>query len=180
MGNLDPMHWVFIGIGALLVLRVLSGLKQPAHNLLPNQLPEPIRQEVEGSFPGFVMESGRSIRDRKFVIKGTYLGRTGRVEVELDRNGVIREFEYEELSGNFSSKSYIACGSTQIPETVHQLAADLLGDQAGRFELHDTMRGKANGEKAYKLKGRTPGLTWEFQVTETGRLIEFEREHSLF
>lgn len=176
MPDLDPFDWLFIALGLLVFLRVLWILKNSTSNLMPEQLPDIVRDTVKETLPGFHMESGSSVMDRKFIIKGNYRDRRGRVEVELDRKGEVEEFEYEEIQESLSSSHFTSCDSSVVPAAVNQTVEEMLGAGYKDFEPYGTSKGKMNGEACFKVKGRLSGWKWEFEVLENGRLIELEKE----
>ena len=175
---MEPFHWVFLAIGAFLIFRVLFGLKKSAANLSPNQLPEKVLTAARETLAEFQMESASSIMGRKFVIRGTYRGNPGKMDVELGRDGEVDEVEYDEILQSGSSKFLTGCELSEIPDIVRRTIQEVLGEDHVNFQPYRASKGKVNGEGCYKVKGRLPGWKWEFEVLESGRLIELERDRS--
>ncbi len=177
MPPLEPSHWIILGAVALMLLSIVRRVLNPPKPLQWLEVPAPVRQAVESSLPGFsplsqqVFEGGR-----KYKIDGSYRGHTGRVEVEMGAQGEVKEIEYDENPGSKLTTGLEDCELTDFPPVVLDHIQQLMGSESDQYQPYRVRRGKLRGETVFKTKGHTPDWKWEFEVMESGRLAELEKE----
>lgn len=68
------------------------------------------------------------------------------------------------------------CELTDFPPVVLDHIQQLMSSESDLYQPYRVRRGKLRGETVFKTKGHTPGRKWEFEVMESGRLVELEKE----
>ncbi|MHC4429922.1 MAG: hypothetical protein ACYS0D_15180, partial [Planctomycetota bacterium] len=125
---------------------------------------------------GFEHRQARITRKRDNArVEGTYLGESVTVEADFDHTGKMIEFEAESWCG---SRKLGLAALEDLPEPATREIERVLGDTLIRLERPIVTRGSAGKETHYKIRGTVDGWKWEIGVSESGRLLEVEKETS--
>ena len=159
-----------LAIGSAVIRRARNPYAEVPYEMLPAEL----RSEIERVLPGF--EPGRTLltkhRDEARA-RGAYLGAEFAVEADFDPSGRLVDFEAEHRTGKRRTGT---ASPDSLPLRVREELDRVLGKERGAFEIARAFQGTAGDEPFFEVKGRAGDWRWEVAVTESGRLLEVERE----
>lgn len=169
-------HWLGIGIAALVVFGVITNFLKRPKPIGWAEVPLEIRTAFESTLRGFIIkEVLHHAAEREYMIKGSYRGRDGKAEIDMDRSGGISDIEYDDLAAG-SVRKIGLCEISSVPAEVIAHMDELLGDEKSSFQLKRVFNASCNGEAAYDIKGYTANWEWEFEFLESGVLLDLEKE----
>ena len=171
---MEPQHIVLIILGAVVALNLIKRWLNPPKPVTMEELPTNVRAEFE-QFGDFEIEKiifEKSELEYKFY--GSCSGEPARVEVELNRSREIREVEFNVRSKLKKPGQFIS--DKTVPQSVAEIMFPYLGDEAQSFELTRINSCEIRNEPAFDVKGRTANWKWEFEICESGKLYEMEKE----
>lgn len=109
----------------------------------------------------------------KATLSGEYKGVAATLEADFDRRGELTEFEFEAVNG---SRIRSGIGPEDLPQAARAEIDRVIGADRDAFVETGLTGGTLNGEGNYKISGDVGDWRWEIEVSESGRLLEFERE----
>jgi hypothetical protein len=172
----DPITWAIVIVGGFILLTIIRSLINPPRAVSWLEVPEEIRREAELSLPGFVVDSVRySPVMKSYRAEGTYREKSGKLEIECNSKGGIREIEYEERQSKVVNRKQ-SCHFSDLPPAVLEHLNQLLGDEVAGFQPGFITRGSMRDDDVFEIKGRTSRWKWEVEMTGQGRLLELEKE----
>lgn len=159
-----------LAIGQAIVRRRLNPYDEVAYD----QLPGPLRAEIERVLPGYQPRLARATRKRNEVkVEGEYLGEPLRVDADFDARGELVEFE---VDGPRGSRTRGLASAQDIPAHAAAEIDRVLGNAAAAFQHSVVKTGESAGEPTFEVKGRAGDWIWEIEVSASGRLLEVEKE----
>jgi hypothetical protein len=177
MDSLEAKHWILIAMGVYILIKIISRVLNPPKPLQWSEVPLDIREAIEANLSGFVVESQRERDGRgEWLFQGAYKGHSGRVEIECDRDGRISEFEFGEGQAVRMTTNNTPCEFSEVPRVAMDHLRELMGSETERFQPSRVRRATMKGEVIFDIEGRTPTWEWEIKMTESGRLVELEKE----
>lgn len=171
----ETLVLVFLGcfalaIGQALVRRLLNPFEETPFGALPAEL----RAEVARVLPGFEPKAAQITRKGDEArAEGDYEGQRMRIEADFDAAGRLVDFEAE-APGARRLESKIA--PETLPAIVREEMARVFGQESLAFEAARYASGRADGAMHFEVRGLADGWKWEIAVSESGRLLEVERE----
>jgi len=146
----------------------------PYSDVVFDALPQALRDEIARSVPEFQPTSVRLTKKRDEArLQGSYLGQRASIEGDFDRSGALVDFEFEASEG---SRVRTGIEPNELPERARSRVDALLGDERASFIERRVTGGTVNGEGNYKIVGDADGWSWEIEVSESGTLLELEKE----
>ena len=162
-------------VTVVFLVAIIQSMKNPPKMIDLDELPQIVSSEVNFYFPEFEYESIRFLPLKKeYDIKGKYFEDLAKVEVELNKEGAIKELEFE-LKGYYRKRRGAALKDVgEIPKPVLEVAFAFLGADN---EPPEFMRGnhiKFSDEAGFSFKLRKGKILYKFQILENEKLVEFE------
>ncbi len=166
---------IFLGAFALAILQaVLRRKLNPYGEAAWEALPEELRAEIERVLPGFRPGEAQITRKGDEArITGDYQGETMRVEANFDRAGALVEFE---VDAPRRSRMTGLASPDDLPSAARQEIDRVLGELAASFSPGLVKRGRSGAEALFEVNGVAGRWKWEIGVSESGRLVEVEKE----
>jgi hypothetical protein len=166
---------MFAAVILFSIVRSLIGRKRdPVGDVRFDQLPPVLQEEIQRIAPDFQPESIRATESGSDAyLRGDYRGTRASIEADFDAEGNLVEFEFEAVHGSRTRRG-IAQGD--LPAAVVAEVDRVLGDERARFTQQGQTAGTLNGEGNYKVRGDADDWSWEIEVSESGQLLEVEKE----
>ena len=175
------MQFIFYGFVFLIIAMVIAGFVQtmlyPPVEVSPSELPASVQRELDKFFPAF--QPGKILyleNRRRYTFTGLNDGRDCKITVELDPDGTIDEVDFNDRSGPTTLENITRISVTSVPQHVAQIMNAFLVDDATPIENSRARAAMINRENAFKIDLLTAAYKYEFEITESGRLVEFEKE----
>jgi hypothetical protein len=161
-----------LAIGQAILRRLANPYAETPFGMLPAEL----QAEVARVLPGFVPGVARITRKGDEVrAEGQYLGEKMRIEADFDAMGRLVEFEAE-APGMRRVEAKI--GEESVSAAAREEIERVIGAAGSSLERARYASGRANDEAHFEVRGIADGWKWEVAVSESGRLLEVEREQA--
>ena len=166
---------LFSAVLGLAILRaVVARKRNPYSEVAFDALPQSLREEIARSVPEFQPTSIRiTKRQNEARLQGSYLGQRASIEGDFDPSGALVDFEFEASEG---ARVRTGIEPSELPEPARRRVDALLGDRRASFVERRVTGGSVHGEGNYKIVGDTSSWNWEIEVSESGTLLELEKE----
>ena len=137
-------------VAILFLFAVIHNVRNPARVIQFDELPDDVIADLKMHFPEFQSAEVRFLPAvRKYKMKGSYKDQQVAIEVEMTKSGLIDELAFSQLTQSSETPQFVRACHVQFSH-----------------------------EAGYKLELAQLGYHYEFEITESGRLIEFEKERS--
>lgn len=175
------MEFVFYSVIFVVALTVFANLVQtvmhPPVEISAAEIPRPVQKELDRLFPSFVTSTIMFLKSkRRYIIQGTTDHHPGRIEFELLPDGKIDEIDFNDISCSTAMQNRTRIPIANIPTRVAETLNPLCDGNHSQIAGGRSNSGMIGSENAFEIKFRTVDFQYEFQVTETGRLVEFEKK----
>lgn len=166
---------IFFGVFALAIGQAfVRRMANPYREVALGEVPGGVRDELERVLPGYAHRNARLTRKGDEVrLEGSYLGQDVRIEAELTSGGELIEFE---VDGARPVRKLGLADRSDLSDVVAKEIERVLGASIDSLEGFVLTRGRSGSEPYYELDGRDEAWKWEVSVTESGQLLEMERE----
>lgn len=172
------MKYFVLGFLAFVVLGIVSSVlrrrRNPFLTVSLVELPDALRGDIERLVPEFQPSTVRLTKNRDEAhVRGEYLGVPASIEAEFNPRAELVEFEFEAVSG---SRMRAGISPEALPQAARATVDRVLGPERGAFVETSLTGGTLAGEGNFKIEGDVGDWHWEIEVSESGRLLEIERE----
>ena len=169
---------VFLSIlGLMILIAIIQNLRNPPREINFDELPEDVASEIKTLFPEFQPLSVKFIPvSKKYHIKGEYQTHQVRIEAEMTKAGLLDELELKDIENRSTSRGAPINSINEIPEPILKTAFSMLAQNPETPQFIKAYHAKFSNEAGYKLELKQSNHHYEFEITESGRLIEFEKE----
>ena len=175
---MEVRHWILFAVIGYFLFRLIKTKLTKPKTIAWTDVPEPLRTTFETSLYGFeveqVMKSKTELED-KILIRGKYRGEPLEAEIECDSEGNLIEIEGK-APGMMALSERAECDLADLPPDVVTHVGGLLGEEGGQFKPRWTQSATLGDKSAYRINGKTNSWRWEIEMTESGKLIEFEKK----
>jgi hypothetical protein len=102
--------------------------------------------------------------------------RSARMEFDVNPDHELAEVDFEETAGStaFVGKTKIAPAA--IPGQLAEVLAPFLDEEVDEDATYRAYAGRIGSENAFKIKIRSKHWKYHFEITQSGRLVEYEKE----
>ena len=175
------MQFIFYGIVFLIAAMAVAGFVQnllyPPVEISQSELPANVQRELDKFFPAF--QPGKILYQenrRRYTMTGKNANRECKLKIELEPDGEMDEVEFKDRSGPTALENISRISVTAVPQHVAEIMNAYLIDDATPIENSRACSAMINRENAFKIDLRTSAYKYEFEITESGRIVEFEKE----
>lgn len=141
------------------------------------ELPSVVQCELARFFPGFEPHKILFSKQRqRYSLDGLIDSRNSKLVFELQADGELDEVDFKDLSGPKSMENITRIATADVPQHIADIMSRLLADDSTPIQSNRACRMMINRENAYKIHLRTKIYKYEFEITDAGRLVEFEKE----
>ena len=166
-------------VAILFLFAVIHNVCNPPRVIQFNELPDDVIADLKMHFPEFQSAEVRFLPAvRKYKMKGSYKDQQVAIEVEMTKSGLIDELEFNDTDNKSSIRKAIIKDIDEIPELILKLAFSQLTQSSETPQFVRACHVQFSHEAGYKLELAQLGYHYEFEITESGRMIEFEKERS--
>ena len=176
------MEFVFYAVlfivTVLLVANFVQLLIYPPLEIQPADLPEVVQQELKNCFPNFRPAGIKLLRPRqRYLMNGKISDTPSRVLVDLTPDQELVKVEFSDDSGpsRFSNKRPIP--TTTVPPQISAAIRKYLPATLATGKDSTAFSGMIGSEQAYQIKIHSDEFDYEFEITQAGRLVGFEKVH---
>ena len=176
------MQFIFYGILFLVIVTAVGALIQnaiyPPVEIQPSELPDVLKDELSTLFPKFAPNKIKFMRLRhRYTLEGDFEGRPGKIFCGLTPDAELAEIEFKDISGTRSFTNKKRIQPTLVPLQIAEIMKPYLASDATSFESSRASSGMIGSENAFEIRISSEQFEYEFEITESGRLVEFEKEH---
>lgn len=172
------MEWWVVGVLVFIAFGVvgpiLKRMGNPAEEVPLERIPADARAEIDRILPEFRPDGIRLTRNGSHAyLEGDHQGARARVKAEFHQPAGLTELEFNAVSG---ARSRRRISREELPAGAVGEVERVLGDDLAAFDWYSVTGGTLDGEGNYEVEGTANDWKWEIEVTESGRLLEFEKE----
>ncbi len=164
-------------IGVSIIVTFVQNLVHPPLKIAATELPESVQQELSLHFPNFQPREIFFLSSRhRYTMNGTIDRRPARMEFDVNPDHELAEVDFEETAvpTAFQGKTKIAPAA--IPSQLAEVMAPFLDAEVDEHATCRAYAGRIGSENAFKIKIRSEHWKYDFEITQSGRLVEYEKE----
>ena len=176
------MEFLFYAVLFSVVVFVVAGFVQtviyPPVVLQPDQLPAAIQRELQNCCAEFVplRIKHQKVRHR-YQIEGTLVELNYYLEIDLTPDGELAETKLQDPLRSRKLLNLAPIPNSLVPIQLAERMQVVLAHDSSPICSSLAFCGLLESERAYQIKIQTDDFGYEFVLTESGQLVEFEKKN---